>query len=96
VPLGCDNMSRDPATAFMRNMAPMFMRALLFLAAASLMLVACGEDESGDRPTCLLIGETCHDFPSDEAQECHELGEAESSTEEQCAEREEECLALCK
>jgi hypothetical protein len=69
------------------------------LAAALLVvlasLAACG-DEGGDRPTCDAIGEICHDSASDAGQECHEFGEADGSTEEQCQEREEACRAECE
>jgi hypothetical protein len=74
----------------------MSIRTLAALSLSLVFLFACGDDESGDKPTCLELGETCHDTQTDLGQECHEFGEAASSTEEQCQEREEECLAECQ
>ncbi len=67
--------------------------AALVLSCAALF--ACGDDHSGENPTCLEIGETCHDTQTDLGQECHEFGEDPASTEEDCQAREEECLAEC-
>ncbi len=62
-------------------------------AVSSLLLAACGD--SGERPTCDALGETCHDSASAAGQACHEKAEDPATTEDECIDMEEACLAEC-
>jgi hypothetical protein len=56
-----------------------------------------GDSASGAKPTCVLIGERCHDFDGMNATAtmCHRVGEAPSSTEAACMAIRDQCLAVC-
>jgi hypothetical protein len=71
-----------------RPLAPLFLLV-------SALLVACGDD-GADKPTCVELGELCHDVTGDEAQACHVEAEEAATTEERCQEMEADCRALCE
>ncbi|MBL8684321.1 MAG: hypothetical protein JNK05_34420 [Myxococcales bacterium] len=56
-----------------------------------------GDSASGAKPTCVLIGERCHEFDGMNATAtmCHRVGEAPSSTEAACVAIRDQCLAAC-
>lgn len=68
----------------------MYSRFRFALPFACLALFSCGDDG----PTCLELGEGCHDIQTELGQECHEFGEDEATTEEQCQER-SDCVDEC-
>jgi hypothetical protein len=67
---------------------------------AALVIAACSatgparEDVSG---ACRQLASRCHKYDTGEglAHDCHDLGHADTSTDEQCAARRLECLAAC-
>jgi hypothetical protein len=59
-------------------------------------LAALGCGDSGERPTCDEIGETCHPSTTDAGIACHEKAEDAATTEDECVEMEEACLAECQ
>ncbi|MBK8254214.1 MAG: hypothetical protein IPK82_16295 [Polyangiaceae bacterium] len=69
------------------------MKRAFFLALGMFILAACGTSNEG---SCERIAEACHDKDtgSGEPHDCHET--SESSTDDQCAEIEADCLAACE
>lgn len=83
------------------------MKKILFAAAAMLAVVtviACDDDHDHDArdphqdtfPSCEAIIDACHyvDVGEGEIHACHDLAH-DSTSEEACAARKDECLALC-
>lgn len=71
---------------------------ILIALLGSAFLFGCGDDTESQpsRPTCDALAEKCHDSADPEGIECHEFGHDEANTEEQCAAKETECLAICE
>jgi hypothetical protein len=67
-------------------------RTIALIACTTLAAACSGKDVEG---SCERIAEACHDKDtgSGPAHECHEF--SESSTDDQCAEKEDDCLASC-
>ncbi len=71
--------------------------------AVLLAAAGCGGVDSGDtehaanagKPTCSAIASACHGSADATGEECHEMGHAPESTEEQCVAMRDECLAIC-
>lgn len=73
------------------------------IAALAFAFFGCGDSDTGgggsglvERPTCDEIGSTCHHSTTVLGQECHEFGHDETSTEQDCKDRYEECMAECQ
>ncbi len=63
------------------------------LVACATLIAACSKDVEG---SCERIAEACHekDPGSGPVHECHEF--SEGTTDEKCAEKEDDCLATCE
>ena len=68
--------------------------ATLLLGLSLFIVTACGEDAAA-KPTCEEIAEACHDSTTTVGMECHELTEAEETTEAECMAERDACLADC-
>lgn len=56
---------------------------------------AAGARAATTRPTCAEIASACHGSTDATGETCHEEAHAASTTEQQCLQMREECLALC-
>ena len=88
----------------------MTLRSVALSFATALAVAACGggaakEPDSptakasgeGARPSCEAIDHACDPYEDNPGvqKDCHDLGEARASTEEQCAAKKDACLAAC-
>jgi hypothetical protein len=71
---------------------------LLAVSAVALCLSSSLASCSDNEGSCERIVEACHekDTGSGEPHECHEFAEAEGRSDDECADREDDCLAACE